>query len=160
MNKSALRTIAAGLAGGMAANLTMLLTFRTIGFGWDGKGILIESPIQSPKLIAVWTQIEPLPKVVTNPAPIILGLLLLGIAHAFLYRMVSSGWPRGAWARTLRFGGLMFVLSYLFWEFFTPYNQFGEPLILVSLELVFWACIAYAEAAAIAWIIEKETAGA
>lgn len=51
----------------------------------------------------------------------------------------------------------MTAVEAVFWKFFTPYNQFGEPLILVSLELVFWACIAYAEAAAIAWIIEKET---
>jgi len=44
----------------------MLLTFRLLGFGWNGGGILLSSPIQSQKLIAVWTQLEPLPLVVAE----------------------------------------------------------------------------------------------
>lgn len=32
---------------------------------------------------------------------------------------------------------LMFFLSFFFWEFFTPFNQFGEPLWLIALELLF-----------------------
>lgn len=58
-----MRTLIAGLAGGMAMNLAMLLTFRAIGFGWNGGGILLTSSMQSQKLIAVWTQLEPLPLV-------------------------------------------------------------------------------------------------
>ncbi len=48
----------------------------------------------------------------------------------------------------------MFVLSFLFWEFFTPYNQFGEPLTLIALEMVFWAIIAAADGLAIAAVME------
>jgi hypothetical protein len=55
-----LRTLTAGLAGGLTMNLVMLLTFRAIGFGWNGDGILLTSSIQSRKLIAVWTSLEPL----------------------------------------------------------------------------------------------------
>ena len=40
---------------------------------------------------------------------------------------------------------MVFVLSFAFWEFFTPYNQFGEPFTLIALELVFWAMIGAAE---------------
>ncbi len=69
-----LKTLLAGIAGGMTFNLAMLFTFRAIGFGWDGKGFLITSSIQSPKLIAVWTSLEPLPMIVSNPAPIIGGM--------------------------------------------------------------------------------------
>jgi hypothetical protein len=90
-----LRTFVAGIAGGMAMNLTMLLTFRAIGFGWDGDGILLTSSIQSQKLVAVWTKLEPLPLVVANPAPIIAGLVLFGIGHAFMYRWLSPAWPQG-----------------------------------------------------------------
>jgi hypothetical protein len=41
-------------------------------------------------------------------------------------------------------------MTFLFWEFFTPFNQLGEPLPLIAIELVFWATIALAEAFAIA----------
>jgi hypothetical protein len=141
-------------------NVVMLLTFRLLGFGWNGAGILISSPIQSPKLIAVWTQLEPLPLVVANPAPIIIGIVLFGIGHAFIYRSVSAAWPDGIFPRAMRFAGLLFFMTFLFWEFFTPFNQFGEPLPLIALELVFWSAIAISEAFAIASVIERKVGGA
>lgn len=61
------RILMAGLAGGLTLNVVMLLTFRLIGFGWNGGGFLLTATIQSRKLIAVWTQIEPLPLIVANP---------------------------------------------------------------------------------------------
>jgi hypothetical protein len=151
-----LKTIVAGIAGGMAMNLAMLLTFRGIGFGWNGDGILLTSPIQSQKLIAVWTELEPLPLVVASPAPIILGMVLFGIAHAFIYRSISVAWPSGVLPRALRFAGLVFFMTFAFWEFFTPFNQFGEPLPLIALELLFWAIIAVCEAFAIALVLERK----
>jgi hypothetical protein len=150
-----LKTLLAGIAGGVAMNLVMLLTFRAIGFGWNGGGILLTSPIQSQKLVAVWTTLEPLPLVVASPAPIIIGLVLFGVGHAFIYRWLSVSWPLGILPRALRFGGLLFFMTFLFWEFFTPFNQFGEPLSLVALELTFWAAIAFAEALAIAAVFER-----
>ena len=154
MPSSITRTILAGLAGGGALNLAMLLTFRVLGFGWKGGGILLDPAWQSPKLIAVWTRLEPLPLVVANPAPIIVGLMLFGVGHAFIYRWLAPGWPPGVRPRALRFGGLLFFLSFLFWEFFTPFNQFGEPLPLIALELAFWAVIALAESWVIAGVME------
>jgi hypothetical protein len=151
---SMVRTIIAGLAGGLAMNLVMLLTFRAIGFGWNGGGILLASPSQSPKLVAVWTKLEPLPLIVVKPAPIVGGLVLFAIGHAFVYKWLSAAWPPGILPRALRFAGLMFFMVFLFWEFFTPFNQFGEPLPLIALELSFWAAIAFAEAIVIASIME------
>ncbi len=150
-----MRILLAGAAGGMAMNLAMLLTFRMIGFGSSGRrGILLNPSLQSPKLIAVWTTLEPLPLVVTNPLPIILGIVLFGIAHAYLYRGLARAWPVGMLPRAARLAGLVFTLSFLFWEFFTPYNQFGEPLTLIALEMVFWAIIAAADGLAIAAVME------
>jgi hypothetical protein len=151
-----LKTILAGIAGGMTTNIVMLLTFRAIGFGWSGDGILLSSHIQSPKLIAVWTTLEPLPLVVASPAPIIAGMVLFGILHAFIYRSVSVAWPVGVLPRAMRFAGLVFFMVFVFWEFFTPFNLFGEPLPLVGLELLFWAAIAVAEAFAVAAVIERK----
>jgi hypothetical protein len=154
MNPKNRKTIIAGLAGGLAMNLTMLLTFRLLGFGWNGDGILIESASQSQKLIAVWTTLEPIPLVVDSPAPIISGIVLFGIIHAFLFRWISPAWPKGVVKRGLRFAGLVFVMTFFFWEFFTPFNLFGEPLHLIGIELVFWACIALAVGLVISVVIE------
>ena len=148
------KTLIAGLAGGLALNLAMLVTFRMIGFGWKGGGILLDPALQSSKLIAVWTQLKPLPLVVANPAPIITGLVLFAIVHAFVYRWLAPGWVPGIPARALRLAALVFLLSFVFWEFFTPFNQFGEPLALIALELTFWAAIALTEGWAITAVME------
>ena len=150
--------LTAGLAGGLTLNIVTLLTFRLIGFGWNGGGFLLTAPTQSRKLIAVWTQIEPLPLIVVNPAPMIAGLLLFGVVHAAIYGWLAPAWPAGVAPRGLRLAGLNFVLSYLFFEFFTPINLFGEPLVLVLAELGFCAVIALAEAYVIAAIMERPLA--
>ena len=138
-------------------NVAMLLTFRLLGFGWDGDGILLESPAQSKKLIAIWTEIEPIPLVVNEPAPIIIGIMLFGIIHAYLFRWLSVAWPNGIVNRGLRLAGLVFVMTFLFWEFFTPFNMFGEPLHLIALELVFWGLIALADGLSIAVVMNERT---
>lgn len=145
------RTVLAGLAGGFATNVMMLVTFRLIGFGWTGGGVLLDPSIQSHKLIAVWTQMEPLPLVVSRPFPIVLGLIVFGVGHAFLYRWLAHSWPSNIWSRTWRMASLVFFLSFAFWEFFTPFNQFGEPVQLIALELTFWLAIAFTEAWAIVY---------
>lgn len=155
MKPSMRKTVLGGIAGGAAMNLVMLLTFRLLGFGWKGQGILLNPEFQSRKLIAVWTEMEPLPLVVANPAPIILGLIVFGVIHAFLYRWLSSAWAPGTIARGLRLACLVFFVAFLFWEFFTPFNQFGEPLPLIGLELFFWALIALADGISIAAIMER-----
>lgn len=146
------RIVLAGLAGGVATNLAMLATFRFAGFE---SGLLLHPRWQSPKLIAVWTQIEPLPRVVGSPLPIILGLFGFSVFHAWLYAQLSGSWPHGLWPRAWRLGALVFVLSYLFFEFFTPFNLFWEPLPLVAVELGFWAVVAAAEALTIVGVLER-----
>jgi hypothetical protein len=151
------RILIAGLLGGLALNAVMLLTFRLIGFGWDGGGILLDPNLQSHKLIAVWTELEPIPLAVSNPLPIVAGLLFFGIGHAVVYGWLSPAWPLGVLPRALRMAGLTFFLSYLFFEFFTPFNMFGEPPLLLALELAFWAAVALAEAIVIAAVLEWRT---
>lgn len=147
------KTILAGIAGGFAMNIAMLMTFRLLGFGWDGSGILLESKAQSKKLIAVWTELEPIPLVVNSPAPIIIGIVIFGVIHAYLFRWLTPVWTRGIINQGLQFAVLVFSMTFLFWEFFTPFNLFGEPMHLIALELLFWACIAIADGFTIAAII-------
>jgi len=154
MKASHLRTLLAGVAGGLTMNVAMLLTFRFLGFGVNADGILLDPAVQSSKLIAVWTTLEPLPLVVSRPAPIFFGIILFGFVHAYLYHWISPAWPAGIVRRALSFTLLVFLMTFLFWEFFTPFNQFGEPLRLIALELCFWAIIALADGFAIAAIME------
>ncbi len=158
MKASYLRTLLAGVAGGLAMNLTMLATFRFLGFGVNGDGILLDPSLQSRKLIAVWTELEPLPLVVNHPLPIVLGITVFGIVHAYLYRWLCPSWPTGIARRGLSFALLVFLMTFVFWEFFTPFNQFGEPVGLIALELTFWALIALADGFAIAAIMERGVA--
>jgi len=83
--------------------------------------------------------------------------VLFGIVHAFIYRSISVAWPSGVLPRALRFAGLVFFMTFAFWEFFTPFNQFGEPWPLIALELLFWAIIAACEAFAIAFVLERKS---
>ncbi|MCG3181070.1 MAG: hypothetical protein BIFFINMI_03439 [Phycisphaerae bacterium] len=159
MKPSLLRTIVAGLAGGAALNASMVLTFRLLGFGWNGHGILMDPEVQSAKLIGVWSG-EPVPIVVSsNPAPIVVGLILFGLLHAFFYRMAAVAWPRGIVRRAGLLAFAVFTFSFLFWEFFTPFNQLHEPVKLIGLELVFWAIIALADGLAIAAVMETGPRG-
>jgi len=48
----------------------------------------------------------------------------------------------------------MFFLNVGFWEFFTPFNQSGEPWPLIGLKLVCWAITTSGEALALAWVME------
>lgn len=75
MKNSIGKTVLAGILGGVCLNAILFLTFRLLGFGWHGDGILLDSTLQSPKLIAVWTELNPLPLVLTHPPVIILGLV-------------------------------------------------------------------------------------
>ena len=159
MKPSHVKTFLTGIAGGFAMNIAMLLTFRFIGFGVNADGILLDPSIQSSKLIAVWTEIEPLPLVVSRPAPIIFGIILFGIVHAYLYRWLSPAWPTGIVRRSLSFALLVFLMTFLFWEFFTPFNQFGEPVGLIAIELCFWAIIALADGFTISIIMERGASG-
>lgn len=151
------RVLLAGIAGGLTLSLTILLFFRGLGFGWNNAGILIRSQLQSEKFIATWTQTEPLPLLIANPLPLFLILLLFGIGHAFVYRWVTPTWHAGLLQRTVCFGSLLFFMCHLFWGFFTSYNLLGEPLALLAYELVLLGISAFAEALAIAAVMEYGT---
>ncbi|MEA3399740.1 MAG: hypothetical protein U9R79_00710 [Armatimonadota bacterium] len=147
--------VAAGVTGGVMANLAMLLTFRVLGMALTGEGILLDPAVQSRKLIGVWTELQPLPRVVTHPVLMGLGAIGLSVVRAWIYLWLSRGWPAGVVPRALRFGALIWALVYLFWEFFTPLNMFGEPVVLTLLELAFWAVVAFAEAFGTAAVAER-----
>jgi len=115
MNLLSKRTILAGFAGGLALNFMMILTFRLLGFGMDGGGILLDPSLQSSKLIAVWTEIDPIPLVVNDPIPIIIGLLLFGIGHSFISQMDITHMATKHYGKNLAYGtfNILFFFSFL-----------------------------------------------
>ena len=149
------RIIAAGILGGMAASLAVLVLFRLIGFEYWG--ILTNPEYQSPKLLKVWTEIEPIPLAVNHPGIITLGFVILSILHAFVFAIIRQGIPGEDLKKGIIFGLIIWLFSYVFFEFFTPWNMFGEPLYLVGLELLFWIGVALSEGIVIAKVYNVDS---
>lgn len=149
------RTLAAGFAGGLAFVLGTFVTFRLLGGAQKGReGLLFDPDSQHPKVIAVWKEIEPLPRVIDTPPIILGGMIAFGLAFAFVYRSVAAAWPRGIGARTWRLG-LIIWLAAVFAEFMGPFNVLHQPLALSVLAWAFWAVCAAAEAYAVVLVLER-----
>jgi hypothetical protein len=156
MKPTIARTITAGLAAGAAFALVTFVTFVLIGSGLDhSSGPLFDPAVQSAKVIAVWTRLQPLPRFVTQPPLMLGGYLLFGVGHALLFRSVAGAWPEGVAARAWRLAAITWTFSYLFFEFFGPFNLLGEPPALVILELAFWAAAATAESIVLVVLLER-----
>lgn len=77
------RTVAAGFVGGFAFILGTFVTFAQFSGSRRGQtGLLFDPATQHPKVIAVWKDFEPLPRVIESPATILVGMLLFGLAYA------------------------------------------------------------------------------
>jgi hypothetical protein len=149
------RTLLAGLAGGVAFVLGTLVTFAQLAGSRRGEqGLLFDPDTQSPKVIAVWKQLEPLPRVIETPAVIIGGMIAFGIAYALLYRSVASAWPVGIHARAWRLA-LVIWLAGVFSEFMGPFNVLHQPLPLSVVAWGFWAVSAVAEAYTLVWVLDR-----
>jgi hypothetical protein len=159
MNRNFVRTIAAGLAGGLAFILGTFLTFAQFGGSKRGQqGLLFNPATQHPKVIAVWKEIEPLPRVIENPPVIVAGMLLFALAYAFVYRSIASAWPAGVRPRGWRLAVIVW-LSTLFSEFMGSFNVLHQPLRVSVIAWSFWAVAAFAEAYCIVYVFERAGQG-
>lgn len=154
------RTLVAGIGGGLAFLLGTSLTFALLGGSRQGEtGVLFDPDTQHAKVIAVWKEIEPLPRVVDTPIVILGGMVAFGIAHAFLYRWLAPSWPPNIGARALRLGAIVW-LGTVFSEFIGPFNTMHQPLYISVIAWGFWAVAAALEATAIVAILERGSAPA
>jgi hypothetical protein len=148
------RTLLAGLAGGAAFWVATFLTFALVGSGLDQRsGPLVDPAVQSPKLLAVLSELEPRPLFATAPHLVLLAYAVFGTGYALLLRSVAAGWPAGVWSRAWRLGAVIWGLSCAFFELLGPVNLLGEPLGLAALELGFWAVAALAEAVVVVFLV-------
>jgi hypothetical protein len=149
------RTLAAGLAGGVAFVLGTVVTFAQLAGSRRGEqGLLFDPDTQSQKVIAVWKQLEPLPRVIETPAVILVGMVAFGIAYAFVYRSVAAAWPVGIHPRAWRLA-LVIWLATVFSEFMGPFNVLHQPLSLSVVAWGFWAVSAVAEAYTLVWVLDR-----
>lgn len=149
------RTVAGGVAGGLVFVLGTFVTFAQLGGSRRGaRGLLFDPATQHPKVIAVWKEIEPLPRVIESPLVILIGLVVFGIGFAFVYRSVSPAWPDGLGRRAVRLG-LIVWLTTVFAEFMGPFNVLHQPLYLSVLAWALWAVCAFAEALTLVLVLDR-----
>ena len=97
--------------------------------------IFSESMGQSPKLVAVWTSLEPVPSEVSLTPALIITPAIFSLLFAILYDSVPGS---GRLKKGIAFGIMLFGTIAVFFELFAPLGLFGEPLHLLAYELFLW----------------------
>ena len=144
MNKS-LRVIFAGLIGGF------------IGEGIMG-GLFMSPPINSilynPEFQSqLFIEITPDRDLFKSIA----GMVVLSIAHAWFYSIFIQSIPGKTWMKKGLFWGFTIWLMYwLFQEWFIYHTLLNEPILLNLLELTILLLGSLVEGIIIAWFLKKE----
>ena len=142
------RTLLAGLCGGIAWIAAMAAFFG------PAQAVLADPALQSGKFLAVFAEIEPLPRTAANGWILLAGLLLLGVLYAVAYRVVRQAVKGRWWRKGASFGLLAWLIMVPWFEFYLPWNVMHEPLPLVLLEAALWALTLLAVGLAIAIVYE------
>ena len=126
MKNKAIKIVYSGLIAGFVSEgiLGFLFTSKFI------RSFLYDPTLQSPQFLEVTSN-----RVVSLPITIS-GLIVLSIIHAWLFTILQKSIPGNTWIKKGLFWGLTIWLMYwVFQEWFIFYTLLGEPLLLVSLEL-------------------------
>ncbi len=146
MNKS-LQIIFVGLLAGFVSEAILGILFVNPLI----KSILYNPNIQSQLFIDITPQ--------RNLAVSIMGVIVLSIIHAWLYTIFARSIPGTTWVKKGLFWGLTIWLMYwVFQEWFIYHTLLNEPLILNFLELVILLVGSFVEGLIIALAFRKEFA--
>jgi hypothetical protein len=86
-------------------------------------------------------EMEPLPLMFTN-GPLYMAIAaVIGVIHGLVFFWIEPALPRGIFSRGASFAVILWALMALYFEFHTPFNMFGEPAVLVAVELAFWIAV-------------------
>ena len=144
MKKSPLRIAIAGLLGGFVGNGLLGAIFSSPPI----KSLLYNPEIQSPLFIEI-TLKRNIPVSVT-------GLVVLSVIHSWLFSIFRPSIPGNTWIRKGLFWGLtIFLMYWLFQEWFIYNTLLGEPLILNLLELSILLTGSMAEGVIIAFFLAR-----
>lgn len=137
-----LRVIIAGLAGGFVGNGILGALFSAPIL----RNILYDPSIQSALFIEVTSQ--------RNIPVSVVGLVVLSVIHAWLFTVFLPAVPGKDWLRKGMFWGLtIFLMYWLFQEWFMFHTLLQEPLILNLLELIVLLFGSLVEGIIIAYIL-------
>ena len=147
------KALRAALGGAVAIVIATVVS--NILFFQAGRSILFETERQSPKVIAVLFEMEPLPLMFTN-GPLYLAIAAgLGAIHGLVFFWIEPALPRGIVRRGASFGVILWALMALYFEFHAPFNMFGEPPGLVAVELAFWVVVTLVQGLALSALYGK-----
>jgi len=97
--------------------------------------IFSETMGQSPKLIAVWNTLEPVPSQLSLIPALIITPAIFSFFFAVLYDSIPG---KGRLKKGFAYGIILWGTIAIFFELFTPLGLFGEPLHLLGYELFLW----------------------
>ncbi|MFA0814071.1 DUF6789 family protein [Microbulbifer epialgicus] len=130
-----IRVFLSGVAGGVAWVLGMLIFFG------PAQTILADPQLQSAKFLTVVKQMEPLPRMADNLWVGVLGLLMIGVIYGIVFSFIESLMSGKSLIKGVKFGAISWALMVPWFEFYLPWNVMHEPLVLVILEALLWACV-------------------
>ena len=115
------------------------------------KSILYNPNIQSQLFIDITPQ--------RNLVVSVIGIIVLSIIHAWLYTIFAKSIPGTTWIKKGLFWGLtIWLMFWVFQEWFIYHTLLNEPLILNALELAILLIGSFVEGLIIAFIFKKEFA--
>lgn len=143
--KKVVKIILAGLIGGFVSEGILGALFSSSFV----KSILYNPTIQSQLFLEITPQRE--------LAPSIIGLVVLSIIHAWLYTVFVKSIPGNTWVKKGLFWGLtIWLMFWVFQEWFIYHTLLGEPLILNLLELIILLLGSFVEGLIIACIFREK----
>lgn len=119
----------------IAAALNMSLLFMLFMNPFSQEIIFSEAVGQSPKLVAVWKKLEPVPSLLSLVPALTITPLICSVIFAILYDSIPG---KTAVKKGFSFGIMLWATIAVFFELFTPSGLFGEPLPLLGYELLLW----------------------
>lgn len=138
------KIIFAGLLGGFLGNgvLGLIFSFPFI------KAVLYDPSIQS-KLFIDITPLRNIPLSVG-------GLILLSVIHSWLFSILMASIPGQSWVKKGLFWGLViWLMFWVFQEWFIYHTLLGEPIVLNILELTILLFGTLVEGVVIAFILAR-----
>ena len=124
-----------GMAIPVTAMLHMLLLYGLFMNPISQDVIFSESMNQSPKLVAVWTSLEPVPSELSLIPALVITPAIFSFFFAILYDSVPG---KTRIKKGIAYGLILWGTIAVFFELFTPLGLFGEPLHLLAYELLLW----------------------
>lgn len=126
------RIVVTGVVAAVAWYVGMILVFG------PAQKLLANPEYQSHKFLAVFTQMEPLPRMVVQPVSFYVGFLAVGIAFSLACHIICRWIPGSSFKKGAFFGVIAWLLIIPWFEFYLPWNVMHEPLSLVLLEAGLW----------------------